>query len=350
MVRQSPSEKLLAFTCNEFVDELLSQPASFRKLKLGSESIETVARTLDWEVVGESSSSYHDKEEISVTDAYLKPLNESDNMRLNLSVYFGNSWKQTSSIHHHDDQINNNSSNRLPPISSLPVGLRELLLHVEFAYSNNLEDIRCARLSKQEVIDSVGSSHKLGILHPYLIRLCIRRIRETIRARNIDGFLHLLKSIITNESYNLNGASDFELILNCLLNTILDVNLLRESDTFSEEMCMSTRAEATSILISLLSLKLGNYHSAELVRSLADQILTPFITHATHLKDLDDLGVFSALAGATSATIRFSSHFGIGEIPAKCISGIKRLLKSQKICSMFPVSSEIIRSELGDNF
>ena len=345
MVRQTPSDKLLQFACSEFIEELISQPISRRKLKLGSEEIRSAARSLQWEHADELSSSSSDANNVSVSvgERFLKPLRDTGSRkRLDLTVYIGSGWRNTS-IRNEEIGIPITESRNIPPVSALPEGLRELLLHIELAFS---PDSSGSKLSKKDIVDAVASSAKLGMVNPYIMKYCVKRIRETARSSDIDDLLTLLRAIIRNESVTFNCASDFELILNCLLNTVLDANLLRDSTIFAEEKLIATRSEAINILSSLLLTKVGKFHSAQLVRSILDKLFGPYISETLNLKDMEDLGVISSLAGVTIATKTLCAQFNISDSSTKLLSYLKRSGKIQKLANIFPVSVEAIISEL----
>ena len=342
MVTQSPLDRVLLYACNEFLDELLTQPSSYRKVKLGSEDIRLAARSLGWKADEESPSCFDDRQ-VLLTEFYLDPLRELPKKQPNLSVYLGNTWKSGSGKW---NEHGHKPSDTITPLSSLPVGIRELLLHIQLAYSQEPSEVSASALSKEQVIEAVKSSTKLGLVYPYVIRYCVRRIRESLRVSGISDLLNLLNAIILSPCFELNSASDFELLFNCLINIVIDVNLFRDSKDLSEEKSLGTKIEAIKVLSLLLSMKVGKFHSAELVESVIDKMFGPFLSQAANLKDIDDLGIMSSIAAVIVATKELSSQFSNRHNAIDILSGLKSLLKSPKLQSKFPVVIQQIKSQI----
>jgi hypothetical protein len=93
-------------------------------------------------------------------------------------------------------------------------------------------------------------------------------------------------------------------------------------------------------------MKVGKFHSAELVESVIDKMFGPFLSQAANLKDIDDLGIMSSIAAVIVATKELSSQFSNRHNAIDILSGLKSLLKSPKLQSKFPVVIQQIKSQI----
>jgi hypothetical protein len=318
-MKLSETSKLLDSLCDDLLGQLLCQPQAHRSISVTD--IEVAAASLGWPDPG--SSKYVQDSDLVAGEAYsnkelmrlsLAPMRESSNHKVSLSVltFYANEWKQISA----QPRITHVSNVPMP--ESLPDGLREFLYQLESVYTGSDIDSGTNRLTKDDIVECVSRSEHLVIIFPLITRFTVRKIKQSLRESDVSDLIELLNALVMNAQNRVSSDGEFEIILNCLLDLIVDPSL---AILESEENRMSVRRTATGILLSLLRLKLGAFHATKLAQELITDILEPLVMKTISMKTVPSPPLMSSLAGAMIASETLISAFGL--------PGLKEDLKSR---------------------
>ena len=325
-MKPTETSKIIDNLCDDLIGQLLSQPHAHRSIS--STDIEVAAASLGWRDAC-SSISANDSESSSVTvysnkellRLALAPMRDFSTHKVSLSVLMFNmqDWKQTSV------QPKITQTSNAPTTESLPDGLREFLYQLESVYTNKTN--AAYRLTKDDIVECVSRSEHLVIIFPHITRFTVRTIKQSLRDSDVSDLIELLNALVMNSNNRVSSEGEFEIILNCLLDLILDTNLAMVD---YEENRMSVRRNATDILISLLRLKLGSFHATKLARDLISDILEPLVMKTVSMKTVPSMSLISSLAGAVMASESLARTFGLAGLKDELIGRLRKFLTQQR--------------------
>lgn len=304
----SDSDRIISSVCEEFAGALLSLPSTWHKSRISLVDVEAAALCLGWDASPSHVPSQSSEERLDTSQllslSFVQLRSKVGDRPLVVSTYSGSQWTGTSK----------RSTEQMPsdtPLPQLPDGLAELLSQIERAYNN---DPQCS-LSAAEVVRAISDSEHLVTVFPQIIRFAVAKIRTDSRLSDISPLLNLLEALIGNSGYAVSSQGEFEILLNCLVEVVVDCNLASP---------LEARRQAVEILSRLLELKVGRFHSATLLSDLVNDVFISYISSVSSLKTVPDGCLVAGLAGAVLAVHRLSGEAALGDVSKQ----LARFLKS----------------------
>jgi hypothetical protein len=306
---RDPESRIIEFLCRDFVEHVTRNSLLRNRRKITAVDIETAACTLGWDF----ASTGDDQGEASFDQLDAKDLLELATSRMyeenreshGLACYTFSSadWKSTSKNANNRELEEDHISERV-----LPDGLKEFVFQVQLAFSTSGTG---GTLTREEVIDALRNSEHLSIVFPDILRHFINEIR--IRSQSVDVSQHLdvIGAIVSNKWYQVRSTREFDLIFNCLLHTIIDINLMRQMENVTYEDSSRLRKKALEALTKLLCLQIGKFHATELINGLKKDILIPFVSKILEQKRPHDDIVLQAFSAAISSLTHLGNEFGM---------------------------------------
>ncbi len=337
-VRPNQLDPVLELLCTELVEELASQP--YRSSSISASCIEAAAGNLGWPDIGIDISREEGLETCSGEELLrisMAPLAvEQSCLSLSIFTHSGSEWKSSDESASSKEDKAQDFLN----ISSLPDGLREFIAQLKCIYSNKETD---TKITKTEAVEALSKSQHLVIIFPLIIRFAVCEIRKRSRtSENVSDLVDLLEAVVSNPAYSVSYQVEFDVVLTCLLDLMMDPNMMRfETD---EELKQSVRKRAAEIIVSFLRNKIGVFHSTKLVHEIIENVLIPYMEEIAGEKSISDPLLWSGLAGAVHATSLFIHEFLGITLPvhsSKTVKLLTRLLTKGE--SVSPASVRIIR-------
>ena len=296
----SKGNPLVSLLCEEFVNELFSQPSVAKRGRISRAQIDSAADVLCWNKTCFSANrsngaffSKPDLEALASNPVVVDGRSPQDSaFHLEVFVQGSSHWKSSTTF--------------APPSTSLartelPEGVREFISQVESTYAG-----ATGGLEEAEILESVRSSQYLSIAFPHLVRFAVNEVR--CRYKQLDSaeallrILRLLESMISNPMFK--SFDVFEILLSSLVCLASDFNLMTipVRSTHAAEN-WAVRTEASRILCLLIATKVGNFHSVELVRGLCDSVFFPIISGILTKRSIKGSDIFSNLLSALAGCI-----------------------------------------------
>lgn len=299
------SLNLVDLACNEFSAALLSLPTLTRRIRITCTDVEAATDALGWDFKPEFALNCDRGDTVSATDlesVWTETLRTSQHCcETPLSVVLLNStsWRSSNSA---STVLHGPNVTKVEiSMSELPDGLKEFVFQLEQVYSE-----KESKLTKTEAVDALRSSQHLSVVFPHVLRHFINKIRKEARKRNVSEYLDVIDAIGTNPWYTVSTPGEFNIVLNCLLTCILDVNF------YGGETCLAVRHKAIDILCSLLVFKIGKFHSVQLVKTIFQDMLFPFVDKVMNIKPEDRTsGILAGFVAGVAALARLSAAFSV---------------------------------------
>ena len=334
----SKGDQAVNLACAELVDAILNLP-DLNSTEIKPTHVEIAINSMmndDWEIPSGTSVIKNDNTVLEdLVKLSMEPLRlRDDSITLSVKTFSSSDW--TSTVSMQSGSMNQST----PDVSYLPDGLREFMYQVEFLYGTAHAE---GRITKTELVESIGSSQHLTIVFPHIVRFAVDRIRTVSRQSSVSELLELLQAVVVNPHYVVKNHGDFQIILNCLLGLVVDPNLMENDD---ETPRQTVRKYAAEILSHFLKSKLGIHHSTRHANQIIDELLIPFITQA--LKH--PAGVWSSITGAVFAVAMLVHNFMNGRLQSYNSPLVKSLANamSRKNGDIDPVCLDILKQVLAD--
>ena len=337
--RSSNTGEIMDSACSELINAIISQPG--RSLRISEYDIEAAAGSLYWPDIDHcrSFSPNASTETLSNQDLAamcMEPLSCAKKpMSLSVLTFSGSEWKSNHTADRREERSD------IPDMDSLPDGLREFINQLILVYSLAESASKDSKISREEAVEAVSTSEHLVVVFPLIIRFVVREIRTRSRScdANISDLLSLLEAIVSNPKYLLSYQGEFEIVLGCLLDLVMDPNMMRNDD--NEEMKQSIRRRAVAIISSFLREKMGIFHSIKLVGDVIDNVLIPYIEKISSGSMATPL-VWSGVTGAVQAVDILAKEF----LPNRPSLKIEKLFTKRLLArgdSVSPVCARVIK-------